>query len=333
MNTKQEIVDAMNRENDGRAPPALFSQTGTISLMESSGASWPDANYDMDKMIRLALQPSEQLGFATARIPFDITAEAERHGCEVAKGDAGRQPMVTGSPWMSEIIGEPPELMPVDEFIQGGRVKLYLDTAEKLSKEHPELFLTACMVGPIEVANHMLGMENFVMNAFMDPDTTLKWASALTPYQCGYAKALSQCCDNIFVICEGAEEVLPPDLSAAFFPFEAEVFHSIKDAFSVVHVCGETGTVMDTLATLGATAISVECKGDPQAIMDRLGDKIVVAGGVNPIDTLMQGTPEDVIAAAKKADAAGYDIIMPECGVPPQTANENLKALSSYRDH
>ena len=88
MTSKQEIIDAMNREHEGTPPPALFSQTATFGQMDACGARWPEANFDAEKMMVLALQPSEMFGFATARIPFDITAEAERLGCDVDRDAA-----------------------------------------------------------------------------------------------------------------------------------------------------------------------------------------------------------------------------------------------------
>jgi [methyl-Co(III) methanol-specific corrinoid protein]:coenzyme M methyltransferase len=332
MNSKQEIIDAMNRESKGAAPPALFSQTGTTAMMDSSGASWPDANFEMDKMIALALEPSKLFGYATVRIPYDLTAEVERLGCDVAHGDKGRQPMVTGSPWNTGEVNDPPEFMSVDEFLSGGRPAMYLQTAEKIAKEHPDLFLTSCTLGPLEVANYMVGMENFMMATFMNPDVCLKWVEKVTPYQCAYAKAMSELVDNVFVIVEAPEDIMPPDLLETYLPFESQIYSSIKESFSTAHTCGMTGSVLEQLAGMGETALSVESAGDPKGIVDRVGDKVILAGGVDPIGTLLQGTPQDVVSAAKAAADAGYHVIMPECGVPPLTPNENLDALAKYRD-
>jgi [methyl-Co(III) methanol-specific corrinoid protein]:coenzyme M methyltransferase len=332
MNTKQEIIDAINRENKGSPPPALFSQTGTWSLMESSGARWPEANFNPAAMIELALQPSRRFGFATVRIPYDITAEAEVLGCTVSNGDEKMQPAVIDSPWRTGEVTEPPEFMPVEDFLKEGRCHMYIETARKIAEDHPDLFLTCCMIGPLELANHMVGMENFMIATFMNPDDTLKWVEAMTPYECAYAEALSEVCDNIFVITEGAEEVLPPDQFGTYAPYEAKVFARIKECYSTAHVCGTTINVLNGLADLKPTILSVQSHGDPQAIVDRVGDRVILAGGVDPIDTLMQGTPRDIVDAAKKAADAGYPIITPECGVPPQTPDENLEALARYRE-
>ena len=332
MNTKDEIVAAMNREGDTH-PPAIFSQTGTVPMMEACGCHWPEANFNIDMMIWLALQPSELLGFATARIPFDITAEAERLGCEIHPGTRSGQPAAIGSPYRTSEILDPPDLMPVDEFLSGGRVRMHIDAAERISKEHPELFVTAAMIGPSGVAGHLVGMENFLMGSFLSPDACLKWIDRMTPYQCAYAESLSEAADNVFMITGGNQDVLPVGLFDTFVrPFEGKVFSSMKEPFSVAHSCGTTDQVLEDLASLGSTALSVESARDPQGVFDRVSDRVVLVGGVDPVRALLQGTPEDVRASARRFAEIGYPVIAPECGVPPMTSNENLSALARYRE-
>lgn len=321
----------MNGENDGSSPPALFSQTGTTELMSACGHGWPESNFDEDAMIALALQPSERLGFSTVRIPFDLTSEAERLGCEIKKGNGSTQPSVVGSPWRTESLLEPPEFMPVDEFLSEGRCSMNVRTAERISREHPELFLTSCINGPLEMAQFMVGAENFIMGLFMDLDATIRWTERMTPYQCEYARSMSEFADNIFVITEAAEEILPPDYFPNFAPFERKVYSEITESFSTAHVCGETNKVIGDLIALDPTALSVLSNGDPEGMVERYGDKVILAGGVDPISVLMQGTPADVRESALKAANAGYPLITPECGVPPQTTNANLEALAHYR--
>ena len=319
----------MNRETDS-SPPALFSQTGTAGQMKAGNVYWPDAVFNIDSLIKLALQPSAMFGFATARIPFDITAEAERLGCVTDGGNEKRQPAVISSPWSCEDLSEPPALMPPEDYLSGGRVSMHIEAAGRLSEEHPELFLTSCMISPTGLAGYLIGMENFMISSFMEPEITKKWVDAVTPHQALYAEALSEKSDNVFVITGGSEEVSSPDMFELFFPNESEIFRHIKESFSVAHSCGTTTHVLEKMCKMGSTALSVECRGDPESVVKRVGDRIVLAGGVDPIGTLMMGTPEKIVSSARRAAEAGYDVITPECGVPPGTPDENLAALAGY---
>ncbi|NCA74239.1 MAG: methylcobamide--CoM methyltransferase, partial [Gammaproteobacteria bacterium] len=73
MNTKEEIIKALEGTCDGYAPPAVFTQTATVSQMGACGCTFPYANTDPLKMSTLALQMSKQFGFAMARVPYCLT--------------------------------------------------------------------------------------------------------------------------------------------------------------------------------------------------------------------------------------------------------------------
>ena len=87
MNSKSEIIDVLDGQFKGPfPPPVIFTQTGTLGMMKRSGAFWPEANFDKDKMVNLALQPHESFGLATARVPFDVAIQAEAVGCSIIPG-------------------------------------------------------------------------------------------------------------------------------------------------------------------------------------------------------------------------------------------------------
>jgi [methyl-Co(III) methanol-specific corrinoid protein]:coenzyme M methyltransferase len=332
MNTKQEILDSLDGCLDGSPPPAIFTQTGTVGQMKACGRYWPEANFEIDALMELALQPSRMFGFATARIPYDITAEAERLGADIFPGDDGRQPMVRGSPYLTGEVLDPPDMMPVDEFLKEGRCAMYVEAAERMTSEHPDLFVTANMIGPMGVASHLVGMENMIMASFMAPDAVVKWTELMTGYQCEYAKALSEAADNVMMITGGAEDIMPAESFDDFVqPFEPRVFASMKESYSLAHCCGHTARVLEKLSGLGETMLSVETDGDSRRVVELVGDRVKVVGGINPIRTLLMGSPSDIRAAAISASDTGLAAITPECGVPPMTPDENLMALATYR--
>ena len=66
--------------------------------------------------------------------------------------------------------------------------------------------------------------------------------------------------------------------------------------------------------------------------MEKVAGRCKMFGTVNPVQTLLMGSPEDVVSEARRSADAGFDIITPECGVPPMTPDANLLALSQYRE-
>lgn len=334
MNTKQELIDAINRENKGQAPPAIFTQTATVSQMDACGSCWPEAHFDAKKMADLALQPSAMFGFATARLPYDLTIVEERLGCTIDKGTKDRQPSIIGSPWRdSGDMSEIPDFMPFDEFTSGGRISVILEAAADIGKNRPDLFLTTGLTGPVGVVSSMVGMENFLMSTLMDLDCAEKWLDKITPYLCEYARLLSEASDNVMVIEDAEEDILAPEQVDQFVtPRVPKIMKSIGSSYSTLHTCGSTGSILEVIAGLGEDILSVETRYDPQGVLERVGGKVVLAGGVNPVDELFMGKPETIVGSAKAYSDMGYDVIAPECGVPPTTPDANLAALSHYRD-
>ena len=63
-----------------------------------------------------------------------------------------------------------------------------------------------------------------------------------------------------------------------------------------------------------------------------VGGRCRMFGAIHPTHTLLMGSPEDVLSQARRSADAGFDIVTPECGVPPLTPDANLQALAHYRD-
>jgi [methyl-Co(III) methanol-specific corrinoid protein]:coenzyme M methyltransferase len=336
MNSKDEIVRMFDGDRGDAHPPAIFTQSGTVGQMDSCGSHWPEANFDAEKMAELALQTNKIFGFATVRVPFCITVDADAFGCGIYPGSNDSQPSVESFRYCpeGEILDVPEDLISPDEFITSKRPSIVKEAADILSKNE-DLFLIAAVNGPMACVNNLLGMENTMMALMMEPDRMYSWLKAVTPHLSEFARVLSETADCIMITEEASSEFTPPeyfdDVFQAYIPDVIAGAH--KGAFCTTHTCGETLDIADRLCALGQDGISLQTDSDPEAYMQAMGKEIVKLGGVRPVDTLMMKKPEDVLAEAKHAAEIGFDIVTPECGVPPQTPNENLMALAHYREH
>lgn len=301
--------------------------------MDSCGAAWPEANFDPDKMAALALEFSKLYGFATVRIPYCLTAEAERLGADINPGRRDCQPSIAGCKFSNpEGIDDVHEFMSPEEFVSGGRVAMTAEVADRLSRERDDLFLTVGMQCPAAVAGQLLGLENFIMASIMEPEKAEAWERAMVPYECAYAKRLSESADNVLVIADGSTDLKTPDMFRDMsVPGLRKLISSIS-SFSTIHSCGDTRLTVDDLARLGADGLSLEASRDPEWFLSKVDRRCLMFGSVDPVGTLLQKGPDDVRREARMYADLGFDIITPECGVPPRTRGENLLALSNYRD-
>lgn len=334
MNTREEIIDAMDGHVHDLPPPALFTQTGTVGQMQACGRFWPEANFDADGMTELALQPSELLGFATARIPYSITVEAHALGCGLSPGSRESQPVVVSSPYRTgSDMGDVPDLIGITEFLSDDWIRCVIASCKKLS-DREDLFVNAAMIGPMGLVNYLAGFEEVLMGLLMNPDLVFEWVSKVTPYQEQYAAVLSENCDNVVIVEEADSNLLPPDffgpLIAGHLP--RVISKARKESYCTVHSCGDTFPVAQKLSSLGEDCLSAETSSDRRRYVELAGRNCRLLGAIHPVATLLEGSPKDVLEDAVLSADSGFDLIGPECGVPPQTANDNLLALSRYRE-
>jgi hypothetical protein len=102
------------------------------------------------------------------------------------------------------------------------------------------------------------------------------------------------------------------------------------------HTCGRLGDRLELVAETGTDGIDTL---DPPPLGDveladakrRVGGRLFLKGNVDPVGTVLLGTPEEVLADARRriaiaAPGGGY-VLSTACSVPPGAPPENVRAL------
>ena len=97
---------------------------------------------------------------------------------------------------------------------------------------------------------------------------------------------------------------------------------------SVLHICGTTDPILGMIGSSGVDAFSPDPCMDPKKVLEGVGDRVAVAGAVDPVNTLLFGDPGKVRDEARGFSDAGYHLITPGCGLAPLTPDANLEALA-----
>jgi Uroporphyrinogen-III decarboxylase len=102
------------------------------------------------------------------------------------------------------------------------------------------------------------------------------------------------------------------------------------DAPTYIHVCGETAPVAAEVAKLGGAVYSFDYMTDIKEIRSLMGDKMILAAHLNPMDVVWQGNPKLVIETSKKCidESEGLPFILATgCETPRDTPLANLQAM------
>jgi len=103
-----------------------------------------------------------------------------------------------------------------------------------------------------------------------------------------------------------------------------------------VHTCGAIGDRLDLMEATGIDGIDTL---DPPPLgtvdlkdaLQVLGKRVFIKGNIDPVHTMLKGTPDDVRQAARErlrlAAPGGAYILSTACSVPPATPAENIMVL------
>ena len=334
MTPRERVLAAMKQEKLDRPPVAVFTQSATVGEMENCGAAWPEAHSDAKLMAKLGAAQATYYGFEAVRSAFCLTAEAERLGCMVDPGKINSTPMIKKHPFkfdaMEDVYDEP-NLLDPEEFLKGGRPAVILEATKLLKEQYGnEYAVIGGNTGPFTLAGHMVSTENLVFGIMMNPEMVAKWIDAVNPIVKAYTQALADAGADIIQMSEpsSSTDLLSPDMFTEYSGrYVKESLASVKGADSVLHICGDTSEIIPLMADTGVTGISVEEKVDSADAVRIAAGRVACVGNVGVVNPLLQGTPEDCAAAAKRIAEAGFNVISPGCGLSALIKDENLFAL------
>lgn len=136
----------------------------------------------------------------------------------------------------------------------------------------------------------------------------------------------------------GGGFISPRQYAEFVLPYEAEVVRRIKaeGVFVYTHTCGDIGDRLELMADTGTGGIDT-LDPPPLGSVDladakkRVGDRVFFKGNIDPVHTLLEGTPEQVYADAIRrleiGSRNGGFILSSACSVSPRVAPENLAML------
>ncbi len=137
---------------------------------------------------------------------------------------------------------------------------------------------------------------------------------------------------------------LSPDHYRKFvLPFESKICHALRarGVPSYLHTCGDIHDRLEIMAESGASGI--ECLDPPPLgrtdlgeAKRRVGQKIFIKGNIDPVGTLLNGTPESVRDDARRRvllgkPGGGY-ILSSACSIAPRTPRRNVEVLRAVAE-
>lgn len=348
MNVKENLLKVLSGDEVDITPVISVTQIGIVEAMEKTGAYWPEAHTNPEKMANLGSSLYELVGLECARIPFCLTVEAEAMGCKVDLGTKDRTPLVTESPF--ESAGD--IKIPAD-FSSNGRIPSVLKAVKILKEKYGNtLPVIVGITGPFTLTGHLLGVEKLVRSMRVRPaDVELAVDKALE-VSIEYARVLSEVKPDIICVADptSATELINPLQFKTIVKPRLEDLAAEIDSKKVLHICGSAEPILKDMADIGFDGLSIEEKVDVKRAKEELGGggKIIRVGGravsmgggkepklignISSSQTIFMGSPDEVKVEVKNTLEAGVDILAPSCGLAPGSPLKNIQAMVEARN-
>ena len=226
--------------------------------------------------------------------------------------------------------------------------KRYIDRLLFFKENAPDLSLWSAINGPFTTASAIRPIEKLLRDTRKNKDELLELLDIATGYTLDWLDLVVEKVGKIPVsISDGMSSlnVLAEKQYMSFVaPFLERQINGIYEKTGykpTVHICGTTKAIWPYLSCLNISGFSVDNCESIEELKDIMGPHKMIIGNIDPVSILLNGSPEDVDQAVKKAlSLAGSSenglVVAPGCSLAEDTPIENInsmvEALAKYKD-
>jgi [methyl-Co(III) methylamine-specific corrinoid protein]:coenzyme M methyltransferase len=331
MNARERLLAVLDGRTVDRVPVISHLQTGTVDLMNASGAYWPEANHNSDKMVALALAAHTVAGLESVKVPFDVALDCTAFGVQTGNEAMDRPPSVL-RPIITNI--EDIDRMETPNPHQDGRPPLVLEALQKLKEKKLDVPIIGGVIAPFSLAGQMRGEQDAIMDVLLHPELITKLLERTAEWGAIYARAELEAGADVITLVDATASgtILSPQHYAEFvLPYQQKVMKAIHDrgGKAILHICGDVTHNLDLMLQTGADGISVDQVMDMRWVKERTKGRCAAVGNISPTTTLLLSSPLCVRKTCRGILEAGTDVLAPGCGIAPRTPLANLQAMAS----
>jgi uroporphyrinogen decarboxylase len=219
-----------------------------------------------------------------------------------------------------------------------GRLPYFLELCERVSSAVKK---TAAMglghSGPWNLAMHLRGAENLMIDTVDDPDFVHQLMGFTTHVVQTVGEALigagfSPSIGEAYASCS----LISPQIYEKFIkPYHKKLRADLKSkgGFLALHICGLIDPVMEDIVDTGISFFSLDAPSSLEKFKKTVGNKIVVMGNV-PTTHFSTGSKEEMEAAIRHcvetaAEGSGY-ILSSGCEIPIDSTEERIEHYFKY---
>lgn len=330
MTGRQRVQAVLEGRVTDRVPVCLHN-----FLMAAKEAGIPLRDYleTPEAAARAHLVAVEKYGYDCILIDFDTTMIAEAMGAQrdCTPGEPGH----IAAPAIRS-LDEVEKLKPVDP-LRDGRIPVLVEAVRIMAKAVGDEVAIRGNADQcaFSLAGMLRGMQEFLMDLMEEPEDPRLHQLLEVAYESHQAvhravKAAGAHFTSLGDSPSGPDVVSPEIFRRFARPYQERLVREL-DWPVVIHICGDTGPILDQLAEYPVCGFELDYKTDARRAKATVGRQHVLFGNVDPSGVLARGTPELVREKTRELMEAwkpgGRFVLNAGCAIPASTPSENVKAF------
>ncbi|MEI6807283.1 MAG: uroporphyrinogen decarboxylase family protein [bacterium] len=213
------------------------------------------------------------------------------------------------------------------------RMKDRVDAARLYKQQNgSEYSILGWIEGPAAEAADLRTPMNFLMDVMDDEKFACELMDLCVEVGISFARAQIEAGADTIGIGDAIASQLSPDLYERLVqPREMKLVKAIRDmgAYTKLHICGNITHLLPGIADLNVSILDVDHMVSLSAARKAVGQRVAIAGNIDPVTAVQRGTPASIREAIRSAyvEVGNPYIVNAGCEVPSGTPPANLKAL------
>lgn len=308
----------------------LAMPIGIYPGLQITGKSVPKAVHDAVIQANAGLALHERYSSPFVQTAMDLSIEAEAFGAQV-RFDDHEVPTIFG-----RLITKPEDLnMLFAPKIGHKRTMVPLNVVPMLKERAgKESFVLGGMIGPFSLVGRLFGVSEALALTQEDPEFLTTLLKLAANFLMRYAEAFRGVGADGIIVAEPAAGLMSPKSLARFSaPFMGQIVAELQtEEFTIIyHNCGAKLVHLEEILKDGAAIHHFGKPMDITAALKQVDDQTILAGNLDPVDTFVGTTPDQVYQQTMNLlqATAGYRnfLLSSGCDLPPATPLENLDAF------
>ena len=330
---RDAVEAALNFELTGRTPVNNFA---IVTAARSAGYTVTQARNDPVVSARVSVDYALKTKSDFVKPILDSQIPFQDLGGKVRfpEDDYGMvpQPLVNGPEDLDGLaVFDPFKASECPNF-----TNVFVRSLEETVRICPRTCTCAVFPGSPTMAGYLMGTENMMFQTIVEPDFVKNAIEKITPLVTAMEKRMIEAGATLLWMADptSSEDLISSDMFREYsYGAIKEVIKDTKAYRNVpafIHICGNTLHTMSLLREIGTDCFSFDHAVDPAAARKSAG-KMALMGNVDPVSTLMMGTPEKITkecyAVIEAAGKEGGLILAPGCELPLKTPDANAIAM------